>query len=274
MPELPEVETVRAGLEKIFKDQPRVERARLLRADIRFPIPRELPRRMAGQSVYSVRRRAKYLLFDTAGVTLLSHLGMTGSWRLINTNDPPETHDHFLLDLEGGKTLVFRDPRRFGIIDLIEPGLENEHPRLHHLGPEPLDENAFTGESLFLQSRKRIAPIKAMLMDQRIVVGIGNIYASEAFFRAGILPTKRAGRLTLMECERLVESSRAVLRAALASGGSSIRDYRQAGGEKGGFQDQHVVYDRAGEPCVVCHTSLKSKVIAGRSTFWCRICQH
>jgi len=271
MPELPEVETVRGGLEEILQDRSVIKKVRLMRPDIRFKIPVELPRRLAGQIFTGVRRRAKYLLLDTPKVTLLSHLGMTGSWRLA-ADGTEDKHDHCYIEFEDGRRLAFRDPRRFGIIDLLEPGQEASHPRLKNLGAEPL-EDAFNAEYFFAASRKRKIAAKVFIMDQRIVVGIGNIYASETFFRARVRPTRPAGRLTRDECERLVDSSRAILRDAIRAGGSSIRDYRGADGLAGSFQGRHQVYDREGEPCRICRTPIDQKVIGGRSTFWCRRCQ-
>jgi formamidopyrimidine-DNA glycosylase len=271
MPELPEVETVRSGLEEILRKRSIIKKVRLMRPDIRFQIPVTLPRRLAGQIITGVRRRAKYLLLDTPQVTLLSHLGMTGSWRLAALGSE-DKHDHCYIEFEDGRRLAFRDPRRFGIIDLLEPGQEATHPRLMNLGVEPL-EDVFNAEYLFKASRKRKIAAKVFIMDQRIVVGIGNIYASETFFRAQIRPTRAAGRLSFDDCERLVTASRAILRDAIVAGGSSIRDYRGADGLAGSFQGRHQVYDREGEPCRICQTLIQQKVIGGRSTFWCRNCQ-
>ncbi|MES2963305.1 MAG: bifunctional DNA-formamidopyrimidine glycosylase/DNA-(apurinic or apyrimidinic site) lyase [Bdellovibrionota bacterium] len=256
MPELPEVETLRRGLDDLLKDHPVIRKVRLTRKDIRFEIPKDFARALEGHRFLGVRRRAKYILFDTDDAILLSHLGMTGSWRVAQSGD--ETiHDHCFIELSDGRTLVFRDPRRFGVLDLVRRGKESKHKLLDHLGPEPLDETAFDGASLYAMSRKRKVAVKVFVMNQEVVVGVGNIYASEALFRAKIRPQKAAGRLTRHECER----------------GSSIRDYRQASGEAGGFQDAHRVYDRGGEPCVVCRSKIRSKVMGGRSTYWCSTCQ-
>lgn len=270
MPELPEVETVRSGLAKLLRDQPVIGRIKLLRKDLRFPIPKKLPQTFEGQKIIAVRRRAKYLLIDTPRATLLSHLGMTGSWRIL---ERPDKHDHCLIELADGRTLAFRDPRRFGLLDLIPPGKENESPRLKHLGVEPLDEGVFDGEFLFKATRKRKVPIKVLLMNQTIVVGVGNIYASEALFRAKVRPTRPSSALKRDECEAIVRAVREILSEAIRAGGSSIRDYRNFGGEAGGFQDSHLVYDRAGEPCRVCGAVIKAKVLTGRSTYWCPNCQ-
>ncbi|MES2855729.1 MAG: bifunctional DNA-formamidopyrimidine glycosylase/DNA-(apurinic or apyrimidinic site) lyase [Bdellovibrionota bacterium] len=275
MPELPEVETVRRGLEDLLKKKPVVKKIRMIRKDIRFPIPKNLAKLFEGQRIIGVRRRAKYLLIDTEERSLLSHLGMTGSWRLLEGGAKGELdkHDHFLIDLDDGRTLAFRDPRRFGIIDYVEHSKESKHKFLHHLGPEPLDEAAFKAEDFFARSRKRKSAIKVFMMDQEIVVGVGNIYASEVLFRSGVRPAKLAGKITKSEAERIVTNVRLVLLEAIKAGGSSISDYRQASGESGGFQDRFKVYDRKGEPCFVCKTPIRTKVLGGRSTFWCPRCQ-
>ena len=272
MPELPEVETVRVGLEEITKKRPVIRRVRMMRPDVRFAIPPELPRRLEGQTIIGVRRRAKYLLLDTPQVILLSHLGMTGSWRVASPGDE-DKHDHLYIDLNDGRRLAFRDPRRFGMLDLIEPGQEASHPRLKGLGPEPLDENQFSAEALYRASRGRRTAVKVLIMDQKVVVGVGNIYASEALFRAGIRPSRAASRLSRADCERLVAAIREVLSEAIRAGGSSIRDYRQSSGEEGSFQTAHKVYDRAGQPCLKCGQLIRTKVIGGRSTYWCVKCQ-
>lgn len=242
----------------------------------RYSIPKELPKALGGQPVTGVRRRAKYLLIDTPKVTLLSHLGMTGSWRVLEKGLPKnqgDKHDHCLIHLADGRTLAFRDPRRFGILDLVRPGEETKHPRLRGLGVEPLDEKAFTAEYLCGIAERRKVAIKVLLMDQKVVVGIGNIYASEALFRAGVRPARLSSRLKRGECERIVGAAREVLEMAIQAGGSSIRDYRNLSGEPGGFQDLHLVYGRAGEPCRNCGALIQAKVIGGRSTYWCPRCQ-
>ena len=273
MPELPEVETVRRGLEEMLVNRPKIREVILRRADVRFPIPKTLPQRLKGQVIIGVRRRAKYLLIETESAILLSHLGMTGSWRLFVAGED-DKHDHCYILLEDGRQLAFRDPRRFGMLDLLEPGGEDQHLRLKDLGVEPLDKAKFTPEFLYRLSRRRRVALKVFIMDQKVVVGVGNIYASEALFRAGLRPQKLTARLTLENCERLVESIRSILSESIAAGGSSISDYRQASGAEGAFQERHVVYDRAGEPCRVCGAPIRTKVIGGRSTFWCGKCQH
>lgn len=272
MPELPEVETVRRGLVDMLGEGAGIARIELMRADLRAPIPMALPQRLAGQPVTAVRRRAKYLLIDTPAGSLLCHLGMTGCWRLAPPGDERE-HDHCYVHLADGRRLAFRDPRRFGMLDLVEPGGDTTHPALSALGPEPLDAGTFTPAVLAAACRKRRAPIKALIMDQAVVVGIGNIYANEGLFRAGIRPQRAAGRLRSRDHAALVSSLRRVLREALAAGGSSINDFRHAGGELGCFQHSFRVYDRAGAACGVCATRIRVAVVAGRSTFWCPTCQ-
>jgi formamidopyrimidine-DNA glycosylase len=273
MPELPEVETVRRGLEEIFKTKPIIKKIKLIRKDIRFAIPKQIPKLFEGERILGVRRRAKYLLIDTQTRSLLSHLGMTGSWRVLAKNAELDKHDHFLIELDDGRTLAFRDPRRFGIIDFVEHAKESKHKRLEHLGPEPFDETAFTPEMLFSKSRKRRSAIKVFLMDQETVVGVGNIYASEVLFRSRVRPGKHAGKITKDEAARIVTNVRLVLQEAIDAGGSSISDYRKADGESGRFQDRFKVYDRKGEACVICGTAIRAKVLGGRSTFWCPRCQ-
>ncbi|MDX9731098.1 MAG: bifunctional DNA-formamidopyrimidine glycosylase/DNA-(apurinic or apyrimidinic site) lyase [Bdellovibrionales bacterium] len=286
MPELPEVEHVKNQLKKLVLGQEpcttritaktaldaRVAQFESFRKDLRFPIPRTLAKRVAGQEILDIERRAKYLLFRFEQGWLLSHLGMTGAWREVADLEPLILHDHIRLKFVRGLTLVFNDPRRFGFVDWVEKGKLEEHPRLSHLGPEPLSDE-FTGEALYARLRKRSAPIKSLIMDQRIVVGVGNIYASEALFRIGVRPTRAAGRLTRAECERLATTVREVLTEAILAGGSTIRDYRGVDGGKGGFQSRFFVYDRKGEPCRVCKSLILSKMIATRSTYWCPRCQ-
>ncbi len=272
MPELPEVETVRRGLEHLLGDGSVIRRVRLMRPDIRFPIPKDLPKLLERQIVLRVRRRAKYLLFDMKRGILLCHLGMTGTWRLAPHGDE-DRHDHCYIELMDGRRLAFRDPRRFGMLDWIEAGQEDQHLRLKDLGVEPLDQQAWSGEYLYQVSRRRQVASKVFVMNQKVLVGVGNIYASEALFRAGVKPTKQAGRLTRMECERVVTSIREVLEESIAAGGSTISDFKSAGGSSGYFQNQFQVYGREGLPCVKCGSAVKTKVLGGRSTFWCNKCQ-
>lgn len=283
MPELPEVETVRRGLEElIFANQTEpnwsIAELELLRPDLRYPISEDIPILVAGQKLTRVRRRAKYLLFDLSEGSLISHLGMSGSWRVRASVQDQQLHDHVVLRIRHDIAkerleLVFNDPRRFGMLDYVARADELKHPRLQHLGPEPLDERAFNGPLLFELSRGRKTSIKVLLMNQEIVVGVGNIYASEALFIAGVRPSRLSARVTRTEAELIVKAIREVLKAAIEAGGSSIRDYRQASGDRGGFQNAHRVYGRAGLACFVCGEVIRSSVIANRSTFWCARCQ-
>jgi len=279
MPELPEVEIVKRSLEKILTPETIVLHAEVRRPDIRFQIPKNLNAKMQNQRIISIRRRAKYLLFEMRSGFLLNHLGMTGSWRLL-AKTPKNAkreklgpHDHFCLHLSNGEQLVFRDPRRFGMLDFIEPGQELTNLRLKDLGPEPLDQKSFTVDYLFKVSRERRVPVKSFIMNQKIVVGVGNIYASEALFFAGVSPLKKAGRLSLKECAHLVASIGRVLNSAIEQGGSSIRDFVSGDGVVGNYQSQFAVYGRDGQACQHCKARLKSKVIVGRTSFWCPQCQ-
>jgi formamidopyrimidine-DNA glycosylase len=268
MPELPEVETVCRGLRPLLVGAV-LSRVVLTRLDLREPIPMDFVDRLTGQTVTAIRRRAKYLLFDTPAVTALCHLGMTGTWRLAPKGDE-RLHDHCYLELGDGRRLAFRDPRRFGLLGLVAPG--DRHPALDRLGPEPLGPD-FTGDYLYAQVHHREMPIKVLIMDQAIVVGVGNIYAQEACFRAGIRPTLPGKSLSRARAERLVAEIRTVLAAAIAAGGSTISDFRQAGGDAGYFQHDFRVYDRAGQPCPTCQKTLIGKALGGRSTVWCPHCQ-
>lgn len=276
MPELPEVETVRQGLEKLWSRTPRILDIILKRKDLRFPFPKKLHENLVGRRILGVRRRAKYLLIDTDDGVLLSHLGMTGSWREVKAGEVDDfrddPHSHVELVLEDGRKFIYRDPRRFGMLDYFLKAKESIHPRLKHLGPEPLHD-LFSADYLFNKSRKRATAIKVFIMNQEVVVGVGNIYASEALFRAGIRPTKLSGRISKDEAAKLVLAIKSVLSEAIEAGGSTIRDYTQAGGEEGSFQNAHQVYERKGEPCPNCKTLIKAKVIGGRSTYWCPACQ-
>lgn len=271
MPELPEVENLKRQLEAILPLPDRITSVRFFRKDLRFPIPSKLKSLLPGTRITAIERRAKYLLFRSDDGWFLSHLGMSGSWRSVVDQDERRLHDHVELKFESGATLVFNDPRRFGYVDWVEN--HGQHVRLDHLGPEPLDE-VFTGEVLFRSLRGRKAAVKTSIMDQRIVVGVGNIYASESLFRARVRPTRAAGRITRIECDVLVNEIKTILREAIESGGSTIRTYRGADGASGQFQSRFSVYERDGEPCFSCQTGrIRSKVLGSRSTYWCPQCQ-
>lgn len=271
MPELPEVETVRGGLEKILVGSV-IAKVELRRKDLRVPIPKSLPRCLQGQKICAIRRRAKYLMIETPEWTLLNHLGMTGSWRVAQKQDE-QKHDHFYLYLRDGRRLAFHDPRRFGLIELFPTGADSKSNWLAHLGPEPLHRQEFTPEYLWQKTRGRKVAIKNLIMDQKVVVGVGNIYASEALFRVGVRPSRPAARLTRKEVERLVVAIGEILEEAIVAGGTTIRDYRQASGGSGEFQQKLWVYDRARQPCLRCKTQVRVSTIGGRSSFWCSQCQ-
>ncbi|MBX3040857.1 MAG: bifunctional DNA-formamidopyrimidine glycosylase/DNA-(apurinic or apyrimidinic site) lyase [Bdellovibrionaceae bacterium] len=272
MPELPEVESIRRGLETLLLDQPVIRRFEFARKDLRDPIPVRQLRSLEGQAIRAVLRRSKYLFLaaETGGV--LSHLGMTGSWR--TATDPkvlPGPHDHVRIEFETGLTLIYRDPRRFGVLDWAKD-LTSAHPRLDLLGPEPFDP-AFSPEYLHQKARTHRSPIKNLLMNAKIVVGVGNIYASEILFRAGVRPGRSSERVTAVEAARIKAFTTEVLAESIAAGGSSISDYVDASGDQGGFQNHFRVYDRAGKPCLACGTPIRRDVHAGRSSFFCPRCQ-
>lgn len=270
MPELPEVETVRRSLTEMLKENPEIEQVICRRKDLRFPLPLKFFSSWKGCRILWVERRAKYLLILTDIGGLVCHLGMTGNFRLIERSEERRTHDHVEFWLKGGAVLVYEDPRRFGFM-LKWPGSWDKVSR-EPMGSEPLDE-AWTAEELKLSIKGRKGPIKTLLMDQKIVVGIGNIYASEILFKSGVRPKRSAARVKLQEFERITFYSKQVLRAAIEGGGSSIRDFHSPQGADGGFQNQHQVYDREDKPCVVCSTPIRRIVLSGRSTFWCPKCQ-
>ena len=271
MPELPEVETTRRGVTPHVAGHI-VADLRVYDRRLRWPVPSNLRDRIVGRVVERVDRRSKYLLFRLGADTLLVHLGMTGSLRVHTTAPPPRrAHDHVDFVFDNGVTLRYHDPRRFGAILLVD-GDGEAHPLLRSLGPEPFDP-AFDADYLWRRTRGRRAAIKLALMDNRIVVGVGNIYANEALFRAGIRPTLAAGRLSRARLARLVDVTREVLREAIAKGGSTLRDYVDAGGTPGYFQLEYFAYGRAGTPCRVCGTRLKLTRQGQRATHYCPRCQ-
>lgn len=278
MPELPEVETVRKGLLKALKNR-RIAKVELRRRDLRAPFPKGFADMLSGRLVLGFRRRAKYILADLeGGIVWLSHLGMSGSYRVIAKDKPykPETHDHVVLTLDDGSRLVYNDPRRFGQMDAFAAKDEAVQPALAKIGPEPL-EKAFDGKALAARLDGKKVSIKLALLDQRVVAGVGNIYACEALFRAGIAPRKNAGSIKGKKAEDLVQAIKAVMTEALASGGSTLRDHRQLDGNTGYFQHAFAVYDHAGEPCTGCtcggKSAVRSIVQGGRTTFFCPVKQ-
>ncbi len=282
MPELPEVETVCRGLAPVMIGRV-IERVELRRAGLRLPFPPGLKETLEGRRVTGLTRRAKYILVGLEGraeATLALHLGMSGRMTVVPdmARYERQKHDHMLLTLETGQGVVFNDPRRFGMALLFAPGEMEAHPSFRPLGPEPLD-SAFDSKALKMRLEGKKAAIKLALLDQRVVAGIGNIYACEALYEAKIDPWKEAGSLSVARCAALTASIKAVLTRAIAAGGSSLRDYRQASGELGYFQHSFLVYDREGQACPRCRVggkkahTIKRTVQAGRSTFYCPGCQ-
>ena len=269
MPELPEVETTRAALAPHLTGQ-RVTATTLRRSDLRWPIAPEISTLLPGQRILDVRRRAKYLLLDTAVGSALLHLGMSGSLRVVPAGATPRIHDHVDMALEDGRVLRMHDPRRFGSV-LWQPP-RAVHPLLAALGPEPLAD-AFDGGYLYALSRGRRAPVKTFLMDQAVVVGVGNIYAAEALFAAGVSPLRPAGRISRERYGRVVMEIRRVLEAAIRQGGTTLRDYVNPDGNNGYFAQHLSVYGRGGEPCPACGRPLKQASIGQRTSVWCSHCQ-
>jgi formamidopyrimidine-DNA glycosylase len=275
MPELPEVETVRRGLAMRLEGR-RLIRVRQNRPDLRFPLPADFVARLEGRKVEAVKRRAKYLLIEMEdGTILLAHLGMSGRMLVGRREEArSEPHDHVVFETEDGWIVRFNDARRFGIMDLADRATVVNHPLLAGLGPEPLAPE-FDGPRLAEALAGRATSIKAALLDQRIVAGLGNIYVSEILYRAGISPRRRAGSVTGARAERLAAAVKSVLAEAVAAGGSSLRDYVQTSGELGYFQHRWAVYDREGKPCPDCDCDLAQTggirriVQGGRSTFYC-----
>jgi formamidopyrimidine-DNA glycosylase len=284
MPELPEVETVRRGLAPALVGK-RIAKAKTRRADLRFPFPEKFAARLKGRTVATLDRRAKYILarLDN-GYVWITHLGMTGRWSIIGAKqqpgdfyyaEPPDpTHTHVVVEIEDGARLEFNDPRRFGYMDLIPEAELETHPYFKGLGPEPLSNDFHEGHLKKAFAGKKTS-VKAALLDQRVVAGLGNIYVVEALHRAGIAPTKPAGRISAKRLDKLFHSIRLVLEEAIEAGGSTLSDYAGVDGAEGGFQHRFRVYDREGEACPTpdCGGTIKRVVQGGRSTFWCPRCQ-
>ena len=269
MPELPEVETSRRGIEPHLVGE-RIDRLIIRERRLRWPVSTDVDRHLAGQTVISVGRRAKYLLINTTNGTAIIHLGMSGSVTIVNRDTPAGVHDHFDIDLASGKSLRYRDPRRFGSLHWTDN--PEQHKLLRSLGPEPLDD-AFSGEYLWKKSRGRRVNIKQFIMNANIVVGVGNIYASEALFQAAINPKRAAGRIALQRYDVLVTAIQDVLHAAIKAGGTTLRDFYGGDGEAGYFQQDLAVYGRDNEPCRKCKRPISIVVLGQRSTFYCKNCQ-
>lgn len=271
MPELPEVETTRRGIERHVTGR-RVTSVIVREPRLRWTVPVDLAKRLTGHRLGRVLRRAKYLLIEADTGLLLIHLGMSGSLRVVSPETLLRKHDHLDICLDSGRCLRLHDPRRFGAVLWIE-GPADRHPLLAELGPEPLSK-AFDAEYLYRSTRRRRVAIKQHIMNSHVVVGVGNIYASEALFLAGIRPGRAAGRLTRTECTRLVEAIRQVLGEAIAQGGTTLRDFVREDGSHGYFQQSLRVYGRAGQACPGCATPVKQIVQGNRSSYYCPTCQH
>jgi formamidopyrimidine-DNA glycosylase len=270
MPELPEIETICRGITPHIIGQT-VKQVLVRQPRLRWTVSKTLAVDLAGLTIRVVMRRAKYLLLVTNGGTLLVHLGMSGSLRIVTAEQEVGKHDHVDIIFADGTVLRYNDPRRFGSMIWTREAA-SEHKLLKNLGVEPL-EDACNGELLFQLSRKRKVPIKSFIMNSHIVVGVGNIYANEALFMAGLLPTRHAETLDLADCQRLVECIRVVLRHAIEQGGTTLRDFVNESGKAGYFQQQLRVYGRAGLPCVTCKQPLQETRLANRSTVFCCVCQ-
>ncbi len=269
MPELPEVETTRRGIEKHLRGKT-VSDVVVRQRQLRWPIPKSLARHLKTQTINAVERRGKYLLVQFDRGTLMIHLGMSGSLRVLGKAVPAEKHDHFDLVLNSDKCLRLRDPRRFGAILWADNW--RQHDLIKDLGPEPLG-NDFNADYLYAKSRKRKVAVKNFIMNSHIVVGVGNIYASEALFRAGVRPTRLAGKISKLEATTLVEVSKTVLQEAIKQGGTTLRDFTASDGKPGYFKQQLAVYGREGEPCLHCKAIIKQITIGRRASYYCPKCQ-
>lgn len=270
MPELPEVETTRRGIEPHIIDQT-IKDIAVRQRSLRWPIPRQLEQKACNQKIESVERRGKYLLLRLNTGTIILHLGMSGSLRICTANTPAEKHDHVDFVFSNNKILRLRDPRRFGAV-LWTTGAPEKHKLLSPLGPEPL-EDSFSGEYLFEHSRKRTSSIKSLIMNSHIVVGVGNIYACESLFLAGINPNRKAGSLSLARYDKLASAIKQVLTESIKQGGTTLRDFTRENGEPGYFAQKLFVYGKVGEPCAKCGRAIKQITQQQRSTFYCTRCQ-
>lgn len=277
MPELPEVETIKTAIEKSLLNA-NITRVKINNNSLRIKIPDDFAKRIVGAKIAALQRRAKYVLFELDNnLTLILHLGMSGKIKIADSLPAPEKHDHVILETDKG-FLVYNDPRRFGLWTYAETGKLNQNNLFKNLGPEPWDEK-LSARFLKEKFKGKKCAVKQALLDQSLVVGIGNIYASESLFEAGIDPRRAAESLSLKECEKLIEKVRAVLEKAIQAGGSTLRDYQKPDGSLGYFQNQHCVYNKTGQKCPGCTCSLEKTggirkiVLGGRSTFYCPIKQ-
>ena len=268
MPELPDVEITRLGISPHITNRT-VQDIRVRNPHLRWRVPGRLSNKLIGRRIESVTRRAKYLLLNTCSGTVIIHLGMSGSLRILNLNTPPHPHDHVDF-VFSHKCLRFRDPRRFGCILWSQRPLQ--HRLLKHLGPEPLADD-FDGDHLYQTARQRSCAVKNLLMNARVVSGVGNIYANEALFAAGIHPQRAANRVSLERYQVLSVETKRILVGAVNAGGTTLRDFQRADGQPGYFRHSLKIYDREGEPCPRCKNPIRRKVIQARSSFYCPRCQ-
>lgn len=270
MPELPEVETTLRGIEPHISGQIITEII-IRNKNLRWPVPASLKKNLPGLKLEQLQRRGKYLLLQTKKGSMILHLGMSGSLRINEENTPPEKHDHIDLVFNNGKILRFRDPRRFGCLLWTNKPVE-QHKLIKLMGPEPLSAD-FDGDYLYEKSRGRKSNVKAFIMDSKIVTGVGNIYASEALFSAGILPTRQAGRVSRERYQQLADCIKVVLSEAIKQGGTTLKDFTREDGQPGYFKQSLKVYDRAGQNCLQCQQTIKQKTLSQRSTYYCSHCQ-
>ncbi len=270
MPELPEVETTCRGIRPHLVDQ-QITEVVIRQSKLRWPVHADLKRVLLNQRIVSVERRAKYILVKTDVGALIIHLGMSGSLRVIDKSTRPGKHDHLDFVINQDLALRFNDPRKFGAVLWCDGDLA-KHKLFAHLGPEPLSDQ-FDGEWLYRLSKNRKTPVKSFIMDASIVVGVGNIYASESLFLAGIDPRRQAGRISLIRYRKLAESIKGVLKRAIAQGGTTLKDFVNEQGKPGYFQQSLNVYGRAGEPCVTCRSAISQVKLAQRTSFYCSQCQ-
>lgn len=271
MPELPEVETTLRGIEPYLKGQ-QISQVTIRNYRLRWPIPDTLSTILEGQSIHNITRRAKYLLFHCDRGTLIIHLGMSGRLRVLDKVIEVEKHDHAEIQFQNGLVLIYTDPRRFGAILWTTDPIE-QHSLLKHLGPEPLAES-FSTRYLMQQAKRRKTNIKTFIMDGKVVVGVGNIYANEALFLAGIHPTCLAGQLSMQQYEQLVQSIKQVLESAIFAGGTTLKDFRKSDGKPGYFAQQLNVYGRQGDTCYRCGSTINAFKIQQRATYCCPLCQN
>lgn len=270
MPELPEVETTMRGIKPHICGQI-LKKMVVRNRNLRWPIPKNLEKMLAGQTVRNIIRRGKYLIFQLDTGSMLLHLGMSGRLRVLENTPPPAKHDHVDMCFSNGKTLRFTDPRRFGAVLFTDKNIA-EHPLLAHLGPEPLTDK-FDENYLFSRAKSRKLPVKSFIMDSKIVVGVGNIYAAEALFTAGIHPEKPAGKINLQEYQKLAAAIKKILQQAIKKGGTTLKDFSQTDGKPGYFSIELQVYGKQNQPCPRCKTTLELIKIGQRSTVFCAVCQ-